>query len=494
MRPLAEQFLGIGLVFTSLTVPFAVNAFGTGASWALLSMGLVFFGVRRQRPWLRTGGMLLLAAAALALFVGVEELSTGTPFALSSAVLGLTSLFVAYLLFAFPQRLRPWEGMLGHGFLGFGLLWWGLAGFAEITALLPQGFQPSAYLAFLTLTAVVCVFFSPRLRWPILQLPALALLPLMAGILLGTSNEHPFAFAGWLVWPPAFAAYYWILWRSAGAVHDSLLGVAHAASLWLLTVVAALELGWLADTLVPGSNTWSLVAYIAAPLLVLLVTAQHVRLPYWLKAYRATHLTLGLTPIAAAALLWAISTNFFSSGDVAPLPYLPLLNPLDLAQALALVALILWYQQLAREVRLDPRIGQLIVWLIIGLGILWPSAVMARAFHHWLGMPFSFDGLLETVNLQTVLTIFWTVYALFAMLLATRRQLRSPWLLGASLLGLVMVKLFVVDLSQVGTIARIISFVGVGLLLLLLAYLAPVPPKAKASAEAIGGASQGRLQ
>ncbi len=176
------------------------------------------------------------------------------------------------------------------------------------------------------------------------------------------------------------------------------------------------------------------------------------------------------------------------------MPYLPLLNPLDLAQALALVALILWYQQLAREVRLDPRIGQLIVWLIIGLGILWPSAVMARAFHHWLGMPFSFDGLLETVNLQTVLTIFWTVYALFAMLLATRRQLRSPWLLGASLLGLVMVKLFVVDLSQVGTIARIISFVGVGLLLLLLAYLAPVPPKAKASAEAIGGASQGRLQ
>jgi uncharacterized membrane protein len=94
--------------------------------------------------------------------------------------------------------------------------------------------------------------------------------------------------------------------------------------------------------------------------------------------------------------------------------------------------------------------------------------------------------LFGSVILQTSLSIFWTVYALVAMLLATRSQLRVPWLLGTSLLGLVMVKLFAVDLAQVGTVARIISFVGVGLLLLLLAYLAPVPPKAKASSGAIG--------
>jgi uncharacterized membrane protein len=47
------------------------------------------------------------------------------------------------------------------------------------------------------------------------------------------------------------------------------------------------------------------------------------------------------------------------------------------------------------------------------------------------------------------------------------------------LLALVVVKLFAVDLSRVGGVARIVSFIGVGLLLLLIGYLAPVPPRRK---------------
>jgi uncharacterized membrane protein len=38
------------------------------------------------------------------------------------------------------------------------------------------------------------------------------------------------------------------------------------------------------------------------------------------------------------------------------------------------------------------------------------------------------------------------------------------------------VKLFMVDLSGQGTIERIVSFVGVGALILVIGYLAPVPP------------------
>jgi uncharacterized membrane protein len=38
-------------------------------------------------------------------------------------------------------------------------------------------------------------------------------------------------------------------------------------------------------------------------------------------------------------------------------------------------------------------------------------------------------------------------------------------------------KLSLVDLSGVGTVERIVSFIGVGLLMLLVGYLSPVPPK-----------------
>ena len=43
----------------------------------------------------------------------------------------------------------------------------------------------------------------------------------------------------------------------------------------------------------------------------------------------------------------------------------------------------------------------------------------------------------------------------------------------------VVAKLFVVDLSNVGTIARIVSFIGVGVLMLVVGYFSPVPPKVR---------------
>ena len=47
----------------------------------------------------------------------------------------------------------------------------------------------------------------------------------------------------------------------------------------------------------------------------------------------------------------------------------------------------------------------------------------------------------------------------------------------ATLLGITVVKLFTVDLSSIGTVARIFTFLVVGLLLLVVGYLAPVPPQ-----------------
>ena len=43
------------------------------------------------------------------------------------------------------------------------------------------------------------------------------------------------------------------------------------------------------------------------------------------------------------------------------------------------------------------------------------------------------------------------------------------------MLGVVVVKLFTVELADRGGLYRIVSFIGVGLLLLIVGYFAPVP-------------------
>ena len=47
---------------------------------------------------------------------------------------------------------------------------------------------------------------------------------------------------------------------------------------------------------------------------------------------------------------------------------------------------------------------------------------------------------------------------------------------GIGLLGIVVLKLVLVDLSQTEAIWRVISFLGAGSLILLIGYLAPLPP------------------
>ncbi len=54
--------------------------------------------------------------------------------------------------------------------------------------------------------------------------------------------------------------------------------------------------------------------------------------------------------------------------------------------------------------------------------------------------------------------------------------MRPVWIVGASLLGLVILKLFALDLANLETVARIVSFITVGVLMLIIGYFAPIPP------------------
>jgi uncharacterized membrane protein len=51
------------------------------------------------------------------------------------------------------------------------------------------------------------------------------------------------------------------------------------------------------------------------------------------------------------------------------------------------------------------------------------------------------------------------------------------WIVGAALLGVVVAKLFLVELADRGSLSRIVSFLVVGGLMLAVGYFAPMPPR-----------------
>ncbi len=107
------------------------------------------------------------------------------------------------------------------------------------------------------------------------------------------------------------------------------------------------------------------------------------------------------------------------------------------------------------------------------------NSVVARSVHFYVGIPYYPESLYSSVIFQAALAALWGFAALALTVWATRKGSRTFWRVGAVLLTMVVVKLFLVDLSGTGTIARIVSFLVVGVLMLIIGYFSPLPPKPK---------------
>lgn len=196
-----------------------------------------------------------------------------------------------------------------------------------------------------------------------------------------------------------------------------------------------------------------------------------------------------LVPLGTAwTLLAAVTWNFTHDGTMAALPYLPLVNPLDLTTGFAALLALAWYRAAttgptpAAWLARLPRLAKFAAFA-------WFNLILLRTTAQLLGIDYHVDALASSQVVQSMLSLVWCVTALVVMRRAGRHDSRPArlrqWLTGAALLAVVVAKLFIADLANVGSMARIVSFVGVGVLMLVIGYLAPFP-SAPAPASAPG--------
>ncbi|CAB1209679.1 DUF2339 domain-containing protein [Acinetobacter bouvetii] len=150
---------------------------------------------------------------------------------------------------------------------------------------------------------------------------------------------------------------------------------------------------------------------------------------------------------------------------------LPIINPFDLV-SIAMLAGFIWMLSLQLKSGLDKGI----VAVLMVLSLLWLSSyIVLRALHIYLDTPFNELAVWGNATVQLSLTLLWVSLAFMTMSLASRKQLRPVWILGGSILVIVTLKLVLFDLSHIGTLTRVISFLGAGFVMLVIAYIAPIP-------------------
>jgi len=194
---------------------------------------------------------------------------------------------------------------------------------------------------------------------------------------------------------------------------------------------------------------------------------------------RAHYLRVGMLGLCLMGAVRAAVYDLRLASDSAPLPYLPVVNPLDLSSLIGAFVALSWLRRLRKHEPplCTPAQASTGVALIGVLLFAWWNSQLARSVHHYAKVPFTLDDILDSSAFQLACSLSWTTIALIVMSVAHRRGLRIPWISAAVLLAVVVAKLFLLDLSQLSTPTRIASFLGVGALLLLIGYVAPVPPR-----------------
>jgi uncharacterized membrane protein len=144
-----------------------------------------------------------------------------------------------------------------------------------------------------------------------------------------------------------------------------------------------------------------------------------------------------------------------------------------------LLILLRWgWQNRGREVLPGLALSMPLAWAALGIAAFaLLNEMVAHAVHYWQGTPYRLESLHRSMLFHASISVVWTLSALLLAVLATRRGLRTLWFTAAALLGAVVVKLFLIDLSRSDTMERIVSFIAVGILMLLIGYFSPLPPK-----------------
>ena len=453
---ISQSYFSLMLIFLALVPPILLTEQWSVIGWAVEGSVIFIYALYRQSEISRYLAMGLLIVAGLSSFYYLVELNEFP----REMYWGLCLSYFAVVLAA--NSRESFRNQLSNSTIVFHCLQM-LSATAMLLVLLLDAIDSNDQLVMTLLIAssVYLLMNEMMLRckatWTWLFPKWLGLIPVFvfALIIVIDQSKH-----GIIVWSSTFDRFGFaisgliltVLWLRP------LLGVRTEkewVSFGTLTSLAMASL-----TLVPG------MPYISVVILPLIFCAWC----YW----QMNNLDWKMFWQARSSLLlmatWIICSQLFTQQAFQGY-ILPIINPFDLV-SIAMLAGFIWMLSLQIKTGLDRGI----VAVLMVLSLLWLSSYMVlRALHVYLDTPFNELALWGNATVQLSLTLLWVSLAFMTMSLASRKQLRSVWILGGSILVIVTLKLVLFDLSHIGTLTRVISFLGAGFVMLVIAYIAPIP-------------------
>jgi uncharacterized membrane protein len=396
--------------------------------------------------------------------------------------------------------------------------------------MIPASLAAPLRVSIVALSAATMLHLAHRMPWRVAAWPSLLVLPLFLFALAhafwgGGSGMRVLLWPHALVWVANAAIHLWLLRRfeawlrtpsaqaaaplptfALGLDVPTMLRWLHVGTVWVAVLWLAAALSDVITWSELRNTSWASVVVLTSGIVVLLalalvagrgVEASARRGLSWpLEPHAIAYAWHAALPIAVLVLAGALYMALMSAGRSHPLPYVPLLNPTELAVALGLAALGVWRRMVQRLVAESSmpastdqpssatalRLAQAVAGregaiALAASAFLAINTVWLRIAHHFFDVPWSTSALFRSFTVQTGYAILWSLVALAAMVWAKRQAQRSAWIAGAVLLGAVVLKLLLIDMSNSGGAERVVAFMAVGVLMLIVGYFVPLPPR-----------------
>ncbi|BCN92905.1 membrane protein [Thiomicrorhabdus immobilis] len=485
LQTLYQAFFALSVIFFTLTIPLAFDNNWSSAAWAIEGAGVIWISLRQQRTLSLAFGLMVLLGASLlyvlevSLNLQAHDIAILNPYFMGGMMIALSSLFSAFFLFKAQHQLSKSYQGIDIILLLWGLTWWFTSAWREIEAFIPREYSLIILLLHLALSAIIVTRIEVRYQWTTLQHGRLGWLILLA-IMIGLNiDSQPHPFANYAVWGWLLNAYlfYRILYWFESNLKTQLNNptTLHALSFALFLGLLSYESQWLAQEYY---NDWITQSGLMLILPLVLAIYLIVKAKFWpFKSHKSLYRNLIAWPTIGIIVIWNLSLNLQSPGGASFMPYIPVLNLLDFVSLVSLMVILQWWKLPERQNWLKITIwGPYLAGLV---GFLAFNAMLLRTLHHWFAVSYNPHAWMHSILTQATLSISWSLLGFIIISVSNKIQSRTLWIAGSALLGLVLLKVFTIDLASSGSIARIVSFIAVGGILLVIGYLYPIPPNNK---------------
>ncbi len=492
----SRYFLAVGIITWLFAMVFDIHKFLPAEKllWTELLMAstaamLLWTGHKRQWLDFNWAALGVVFAMALPLYVTFVTLQWSLPPMVDAwpvfnvACLSLLIYCLAHFVMAYYWQAKMLKASdlskgIAAALLLLALVIWFTNGVMESQAFLNAPHWLPAVIVFVSASWLLFVLLAHQLNWSDLHKVKYLATAVLVFLLIITPNFQDYHTSfGLLAWLMAFVVNYWLL-KVYDKQLDKVSVAFHVVSLMGLSWLLMYELTQLIEWQFGSINIWHSSASVVMLLLIMgLVFVLRDRVAWPLKAHPVAYFYWALPLLMAIQWLQLLELNLSYPGGSSVLPYVPVLNVIDLV---GIGSLYLAYKmQKTDQTKLFIPAVRIRYSLFAMMGFLLLNASMLRCFHYWYGIDYKLKDLMSSFMVQTGFSILWAATAVTLMVLAARKKWRPLWLLGLGLMIAVVAKLFLVDMSASGSIERIVAFLSVGFLLSVVGYFSPLPPENK---------------